>query len=161
MWQSQDFKFFLFFPSSSKQRAATNTEVFLQPGTRTVDLSPGFWIEEMPQSHSLLLALSLISFYSISNHCSKTAGTRLPVSLRYRLNNKNRLALKRCCSKRSRRKSSHSGGGKKSFYFKRISDLSLSFHLRSPNSSCLWDFETMLSASHNCSFGELFHPECP
>lgn len=160
MWQSQDFKFFLFFPSSSKQRAATNTEVFLQPGTRTVDLSPGFWIEEM-QSHSLLLALSLISFYSISNHCSKTAGTRLPVSLRYRLNNKNRLALKRCCSKTIK---------KEVFTFGRGEKVSTSREFQTFPCLSIWEARTppVCEISRRCSLPlttallvNFFHPECP
>lgn len=82
---------------------------------------------------------SLISFNSISNHCSKTAGTGLPVSLQYRLNNKNRLALKRC-SKTARRKSLHSEGGGE-FRLQEHFVSFVSFHLRSPNASCLARFQ--------------------
>lgn len=116
---------------------------------------------EIQQSPSTPLPLAHLIQLHLKNHCSKTAGTRLPVSLRYRLNNKNRLALKRCSKTAKKevfafetgRGAGGWAGGGVSFDFGTISCLSCHSILESQTPPGLWDFETMLSRSHHCSFG--------
>lgn len=109
--------------------------------------------QEIQQSHSTPLPLAHLIQLHLKNHCSKTAGTRLPVSLRYRLNNKNRLALKRC-SKTAKKEvfafetGRGAGGWGGEFRLRDNFMPFVSFHFGIPNSSCFmrfWDDAFSLS----------------